>query len=116
MFGPYIRKKREERRRAGEKYSLRQVAYRAGLEPAYLSKIERQLTPPPSEGKIRRLAEELEIDADHLLALAGKVSVDLQNIIRARPVLFAGLLRLLRHRSDGEVAEIVRATIGEEKG
>ena len=55
-FGEYIREVRERRRRKDRTFSLRQVAGRVGIEPAYLSKIERGQTPPPSERTIRRLA------------------------------------------------------------
>lgn len=41
---------------AGVRFSLRQVASRIGVEPAYLSKVERGLVPPPSEGTLLRLA------------------------------------------------------------
>ena len=40
-FGVAVRTAREELRRSDRRYSLRQVAQRVGVEPAYLSKIER---------------------------------------------------------------------------
>ena len=40
-LGAYIREKREAFRRTDSSYSLRQVAGRIGIEPSYLSKIER---------------------------------------------------------------------------
>lgn len=115
MFGQFIRKKREELKRDDRRYSLRQVAFRVGVEPAYLSKIERRETPPPSEEKIRRLASELGVDPDYLLAMAGKVAGDLQGIIRKRPVLFAGLLRNLKDRPDPVVAAIFQGKTRNEK-
>lgn len=42
------------------------------------------------------------------LALAGKVSSDLQEIIRKRPSLFAQLIRELKEAPDGAVFRIVR--------
>ena len=63
---------------------MRQVAQRIGVEPAYLSKIERDQMAPPSEAAIRRLAAELNEDPDLLLAMAGKVSSDLKHIILRR--------------------------------
>jgi transcriptional regulator with XRE-family HTH domain len=87
---------------------VRQVARRVDVEPAYLSKIERGQTPPPSERTIRRLAEELGEDADVLLAMAGKVSRDLQEIVRRRPRLFADLLRQLRTVPDHALLRITR--------
>ena len=107
-FGDYIRRRREELRTGDPTFSVRQVASRAGLEPSYLSKIERDEQPPPSEESIRALAKVLGEDPDVLLALAGKVSADLQRIIRARPKLFADLLRQLRDQPDHAVLRLVR--------
>ena len=58
-FGDYIRRARAARAERKPRFSLRQVAQRVGLEPAYLSKVERGLVPPPSEATIVRLAAEL---------------------------------------------------------
>ena len=92
-FGSTIRTQRESLRQEDRRFSLRQVAQRIGVEPAYLSKIERGDVSPPSEATTIRLARELGEDPDVLLALAGKVSSDLQEIIRKRPKLFAELIR-----------------------
>ena len=108
QFGPYIREARERRLEHDRAFSVRQVAGRVGIEPAYLSKIERSQQAPPSEDTIRRLAAELDEDPDVLLALAGKVSSDLQEIIRRRPRLFAELLRSLREMPDHAIVRVVR--------
>ena len=107
-FGEYIREHREALKSQDRRFSVRQVAQRIGVEPAYLSKIERGDVAPPSEAKIRALAEELGEDPDVLLAMAGKVSSDLQEIIRKRPQLFAQLLRSLKDEPDHAVLRIVR--------
>jgi transcriptional regulator with XRE-family HTH domain len=107
-FGQYIRTRREALRRGDPRYSVRQVAYRIGVEPAYLSKVERDQESPPSEEKIRALALELGEDADVLLAMAGKVSSDLLEIIRKRPQLFAELIRQLKKEPDHALLRIVR--------
>ncbi|MFN8650795.1 MAG: helix-turn-helix transcriptional regulator [Gemmatimonadales bacterium] len=107
-FGDYLRQRREELRATDPAFSVRQVATRAGIEPSYLSKIERDEQPPPSESSIRSLATVLKEDPDVLLALAGKVSADLQHIIRTRPRLFADLLRELRDQPDHAVLRLVR--------
>ena len=83
-FGARTRQVRERLRATDRRYSLRQVAGRIGVEPAYLSKIERGAAAPPSEATTRRLAAELGQDPDVFLAMAGKVSSDLQEIIRKR--------------------------------
>ncbi|MFC1540307.1 helix-turn-helix domain-containing protein [Gemmatimonadota bacterium] len=100
-FYELIREKRLALREQGDRsFSLRQVAFRIGVEPSYLSKIERGELPPPSEGKIVLLAGELGMDADYLLALGGKVASDLQYIIRERPVIYGCLIRRLRDEPD----------------
>ena len=108
QFGTMIRESRERLRRGDRQFSLRQVAFRIGIEPAYLSKIERGDVSPPSEATTVRLARELGEDPDVLLAIAGKVSGDLQAIIRRRPKLFAELIRQLREAPDDAILRVVR--------
>jgi transcriptional regulator with XRE-family HTH domain len=105
-FGEFLRESRT--RKADPSFSVRKLAARIGIEPSYLSKIERDEQAPPGEGTIRRLAEELGEDPDVLLALAGKVPTDLLEIVRARPRLFADLLRELKKMPDKAVLRIVR--------
>lgn len=107
-FGDYVRKRREKLRKTSADYSVRQVAARIDIEPSYLSKIERGELPPPSEKTTTALARELDEDADLLLALAGKVSSDLQEIIRRRPQLFGQLIRQLKSMPDHAVVRLVR--------
>jgi transcriptional regulator with XRE-family HTH domain len=107
-FGSYVREKREALRETDREYSVRKVAARIGVEPSYLSKIERGDQPPPSEAKITALAEVLGEDPDLLLAMAGKVSSDLQEAIRKRPLLFAQLIRQLKDAPDRAVLRLVR--------
>jgi transcriptional regulator with XRE-family HTH domain len=108
VFGDYIREKREKQKKKDSSFSLRQVAYRIGVEPSYLSKVERGDQPPPSEVKIKALAEELNENPDVLLAMAGKVSTDLQEIIKQRPELFSQLIKELKDLPDYAVLKIVR--------
>lgn len=107
-FGEFVRERRLQKAAGDASFSLRQVADRIGLEPSYLSKIERGEQPPPGEQTIRRLAEELSEDPDILLALAGKVSSDLLEIIRERPALVADLLRTVRRAPAKRVSQITR--------
>ena len=74
MFGKFIRIQRllkEESMPDG--YSLRWLATNIDVSPSYLSKIERELVPPPSNEKIIELAEVLEINPDALLSLSGRI-------------------------------------------
>ena len=107
-FGKYVRTAREKRLSQDRSFSVRQVAQRIGVEPSYLSKIERDQVAPPSEATISRLAQELGEDADLLLAMAGKVSSDLQHIILHRPQLLADLLRQLKDAPDHAIQSVAR--------
>ena len=107
-FGGYIREQRESLSEHSKEFSIRKIAKEIGVEPAYLSKVEREVVAPPSEGKIIALAKVLEEDQDILLAMAGKVSSDLLTTIRERPKLFAELLRKLKKEPDHAVLRIVR--------
>jgi len=107
-FGNYLRQRRESLLAGDRRFSVRQVSGRIGVEPSYLSKVERAETPPPSEEKIVALARELGEDPDVLLALAGKVSSELQAIILKRPKLFADLIRELKSQPDNAVLRLVR--------
>ncbi len=107
-FGRFVRERREALRRTDPRYSVRQVAQRIGVQPSYLSKVERGQAAPPSETTIHRLALELEENSDVLLAMAGKVSSDLQEAIRKRPEVFAQLIRELKDQPDHAVLRLVR--------
>lgn len=107
-FGELVRSRREALRQEDSSYSVRQVAARVDVEPSYLSKVERDVVAPPSEETVVRLAAELDLDADVLLAMAGKVSGDLKDVIRRRPKLFGELLRQLEDIPDHAVLRIVR--------
>ena len=107
-FGDHLRKVRERRREDDRSFSVRQLAGRVGVEPSYLSKVERGQQPPPSEKTILALAAELEEDPDILLALAGKVSAELKAVILKRPKLFADLIRELKDMPDHAVLRIAR--------
>jgi len=105
-FGEFLRRSRLEKQAADPAFSVRQLARRVGIEPSYLSKIERNHEAPPGEATVRRIAEELGEDTDTLLALAGKVPADLVAIIHERPAAVAELLRSVRSVSAKRVVEI----------
>ena len=104
----FLRERREAKRRDDPAFSLRQLADRVGIEPSYLSKVERGIGSPPSEETLLKLAKELGADPDVVLALAGKVSSDLQSVIRRRPELFGQLIRELEDMPDHAVLRLVR--------
>jgi transcriptional regulator with XRE-family HTH domain len=75
-FGPHVRAAREARA-----ITLRGLARLIEVEPAYLSKTEREIFPPPSEALIVKIAAHLGEDPDRLLALAGKIPSDIKDMI-----------------------------------
>lgn len=108
VFGENIRKLRELRMETDTAFSLRQVATRCGVTPAYLSRVERGEVAPPGEETLIKLAHELGEDPDIMLAQAGKISADLRFAILARPQLFAELIRAIKTMPDNAVLRIVR--------
>ena len=110
-FGDYIRERRErlnsQARPDGRRFSLRAVALVVDVQPSHLSKVELGQV-PPSDELVRKLAAALDEDQDVLMALAGKVSPDLQAIIVKRPQVFASLLRELRDAPEEAILRVVR--------
>ena len=102
-FGAFIRSIREER-----EFGLREMAKKIGVSPTYLSKVERDEFPPPAEDKVRKIAEIFAIDVDELMALAGKVSTDLSDIIKEHPRELAALLRTTKGMTADDVAKLAR--------
>jgi transcriptional regulator with XRE-family HTH domain len=107
-FGDFIRNVREQRLEGDSSFTLRKVAVRCHVTPAYLSRVERGEVAPPGEETLVRLAHELGEEPDVILALAGKISSDLREAILARPKLFAELIRAIKLMPDNAVLRIVR--------
>jgi len=102
-FGAFVRLKREEK-----EIGLREMAKRIGVSPTYLSKIERDEFTPPTEDKVRAIAQIIECDPDELLAMAGRVPSDLAEIIKRHPVELAALLRTTKGLSADDIARLAR--------
>ncbi len=79
-FGTTIRDARKQRG-ISQKY----LAEKVGIDFTYLSKIENDRMPPPSEKAIRAIAQELGTDPDELIRLAGKVPSDLADLLVRDP-------------------------------
>ena len=101
-FGAKVRRLREER-----KIGLRKFAQIVGMSPTYLSKVERDEFKPPTEEKVRAIAEALGQDPDELLALAGRVASDLAGIIQRNPRQMADFLRMANGMSEEERQRIL---------
>ena len=106
-FGRRVRSQRETLRELDPAFGLRQTAPRVGVEPSYLSKVERGRVPPPSAATIERLAKAVALDRDELLALAGKLAQDVRQTILKRPKLLASLVRQFAKVSDAGVQRVL---------
>lgn len=107
-FGQYLRNLRESKVLEDKEFSLRKVAMRLGVEPSYLSKIERGIETSPSEALIYKIAQEFQLDPTILLAMNGKVSQELQNIILKNPVAFSQLLKSLKDSPEHAILRVIR--------
>lgn len=107
-FGRRIRQLREARKKDDASYSLRKFAEAIGISPTFLSKVEKGEFDPPAPGRIKKMAELLEVDADELLALARKMDPDLKEIIQDQPKAMADFLRTARdlNVSDDELRKL----------
>lgn len=96
-FGKLIRDRRESL-----KITLRQLAREVDISPTYLSQIEQGNFSPPTEERIRAIAERLDLDADALMALANKIPSDLTPIFSEQPKQVADFLRTAKGLSEGD--------------
>ena len=80
-FGKTIR---DARKRAD--LSQKELAERANIDFTYLSKIENDRMPAPSEKTIRALAALLGLDVDELIRLAGYLPADLEAFFVQEPL------------------------------
>lgn len=76
MFGKRLRELRK-----AKGMSQRYLADQVGVDFTYISKVETNALPPPSEKTILAMAQALDVDADELLVLAGKIPSDLAKCI-----------------------------------
>lgn len=101
QFGAFVRREREAR-----EIGLREMAKKIGVSPTYLSKVERDEFTPPTEDKVRAIAQIIECDTDELLALAGRMPSDLADIIKRNPVEVSALLRTTSGMTRDEIARL----------
>jgi len=96
--------------RATKGLGLRELAQKAKISPAFLSKIESGKEKPPAEKKVRALAKVLDFDPDVLMAESGRLPADVIKIVQKYPQEYLALLRDLRNLDSKELAR-VRARI-----
>lgn len=99
--------KRIKRLRRELELTQREVASSLGIDFTYLSKLENDRGEPPGEETVRKLAGVLHVEAEELLALAGKVPPELRQRAQA-DVAFARLLRQLPNASDNDLRTIYK--------
>jgi DNA-binding XRE family transcriptional regulator len=102
-FGAFIRRERENK-----EIGLREMAKMIGVSPTYLSKVERDEFSPPTEDRVRAIAQVIGCDVDELLARAGRVATDLSDIIKRHPVELAALLRTTKGLTTEDIALLAR--------
>jgi transcriptional regulator with XRE-family HTH domain len=79
-FGKILR---ELRRQAG--LSQEELAKGAGVDFSYISKVENDRVPPPSEETVLKLCRVLKANEDGLLAASRRVPQDLRDLITSSP-------------------------------
>ena len=102
-FGAFVRRERE-----AKGIGLREMAMMISVSPTYLSMVERDAMSPPAEDKVKAIAKIIGCDADDLLAKAGRLSTDIADIIKRRPVELAELLRNTKELTAEEIVELAR--------
>jgi len=105
-FGQLVREIRVQHK---DYSSLREFARKVGLSPAYLSRIENEKEPPPSEAVVERLAEALGADKYELFSYAGKVPVEFFETFRRNPKGVASFMRRIQEiglESDNDWKEL----------
>ena len=95
-FGERIRRMRKE-----QNLGLRKTASKVGISATFLSRVEtgkEQVT--PGEETIRKLAEVLGDDFDELMQLAGRISSQVKDYMRADP----GMPEFLRRAQESNIS------------
>ena len=121
-FGGVVRELRLKKR-----YGLREFARMASISATYLSKIERDIEPPPSSLKIINIARTLGENSDELLDLANKLSPPFIKVFKKEANQLMSLLSKIEgainialeyggidgaHHKDWVIDQIVRTLAG----
>ncbi|MEA5468826.1 helix-turn-helix transcriptional regulator [Spirulina sp. 06S082] len=95
-FGQKIRQARKDK-----SYSQRDLAKLLGLDFTYLSKLENNRAEyAPKEEVIRGLARELDLDAEELIFLAGRIPHKEEDLLRQHHKSLPTLFRRLRENPE----------------
>ena len=116
MFGKILKENRLKAR-----MGLRELAGRVGISPGYLSDLENEKVPPPSEKVILDMAFTLGVEKGELLKAASKVDPELSEYVAQEPRA-ADFLRMAKEQGyqngDWEkLTQLARVVgLGKEKG
>lgn len=95
-FGEIIRQARKEKG-----YSQRELAQRLSLDFTYLSKLENNRADyPPKEDVIRMLAQNLQLDEEELIFLAGRIPQRDEDFLKQHYKTMPTLFRRMRENPD----------------
>jgi transcriptional regulator with XRE-family HTH domain len=87
--------------------SLRELARRLAVTPSYVSDIENNRR-VPSEDVLRRIADELNLDFDDLVAQAGRIGTRAERYLRETPAAATLFRRISEKRlTEDEVKELI---------
>ena len=105
-FGQVVR---ELRMKHKDYSSLREFSRKVGLSAAYLSRIENEKEPPPSEMVVERIAEALGADKYELFSYAGKIPAEFLETFKKNPKGMASFMRRIQEiglESDSDWKEL----------
>lgn len=108
-FGELIRQEREKRKIGNPDFSLRKFAGRVGISPTFLSKVETGEFDPPKAEKVIKIANELGLDCNMLLAKAKKIDPELKRIVMQKQVELASFLRTADGMSEEQLRKMTEA-------
>ena len=105
-FGNFIRSKRLEKG-----YTLRKFCEVVEISPAFISRMERDEIDPPSEEKLRAMAQALSMDAEELIFKAKRIPDSAKKMMIDRPDLLP-LLRIASTRDAADLKQLIDLVAG----
>jgi len=97
--------------RMKEDVTLRDMARRLGVTPTYLSQVEQDKFKPPTEDRIKQMGLILNLpqeQVDELVAMAGRVSQDLREVVTEHPREMATFLRTAKGLTAEDILELTK--------
>ena len=83
--------------RVNSEMGLRELARLVSMSPGYISDVEQNHVPPPSEEVILKIADVLQVDKKELLMAAKKMDPELSSFLAQEPQA-ADFLRMAKHK------------------